>query len=307
MLVEVVRPRPGGSAAPPAPSSREAAYEAPARLRTLRDDLNAERIAPRRSRWNEPTVFFFHPDRQAELEASRTVEAEQPHPLADRIACAVQSLCESVEVRQAARAVPGLREAAARHPVAKPLAELLAVPDDETVLVLNPEQRLGIRLLVRGVVSVNQFQTLLLDAASEELDQARPPSRFRSACGDANPVIPAGVPMTVNLSFQCFRPAALRPDGSMPERFHGSDQWLWGGEPLAAAPRIDGERTILLGEPAFPQSWDVDRRFPALAAETELLEVLSPFRVAERLSRLAGRPVSVRREPSRREPLAAAA
>jgi len=310
MIGEVVRPRLGGCAALPAakPSSRDAAFAARARLRDLRDALLAARPSrPRRSRWNEPPVFFFHPQRQAELIAARPTPAPARHPLADRIVCELELLCDSAEVRQMARAVPGLREAAAALPVARPIADVLAVPDDETVLVLHPDLRLGFRLSVRGIATVNQFQVLLLGEAAEELDLPPPPSRFVSACRDTDPVIPAGVPMVADLPFQCFRPSAVRPDGSAPQGFRGCDRWLWGWEPLAAAPRIDGERTILLGDPAFPQTWEVERRFPNMAAELELLDVLSPFQVAERLSRLAGRPVPVRREPVRRESLAAAA
>lgn len=306
MFAAVVRPPRTASAAQPAASSRVDAFAARERLRSLRDDLNVAKIATRR-RWNVPPLFFFNPERQTELEADRQAALPPESPLAERIAREIESLCESVEVRQMARALPGFWDAVQRHPAACPLAVLLAVPDRETVLVLHPERRLGVRVAVTGVVTIHQFQTLFLDAAAEAIDESRPASRFRAACGDANPVIPAGVPMTIRLPFQCHRPEAMRPDGTLVHGFCGSGHWLWGWEPLAAAPRVDGERTILLGEPVFPQIWEVERRFPAMAAETELLDVLNPFQVAERLGRLAGRPVPVRREPARREALAAAA
>jgi hypothetical protein len=56
---------------------------------------------------------------------------------------------------------------------------------------------------------------------------------------------------------------------------------------------VEGERVVLLGPPPYRATWEVMRRFPALPAEVQLLDVLSPFRVAERLGRLAGRPVPV--------------
>ena len=89
------------------------------------------------------------------------------------------------------------------------------------------------------------------------------------------------------------RPAALRPDGTLPPGFGGSDHWLWPHAALATVPRVDGERVVLLGPPPYRVTWEVSRRFPALAAEVQLVDVLSPFRVAERLGKLAGRPVPV--------------
>jgi hypothetical protein len=296
MLAELVRSRSGERAA----AATDSAYAIRARLAALRDDLLALR-REKRSRWREPALFFFHRSRQLELEAAR------PHPtltdpLCERIAREVFTLSESPGARQAARSVPGLREALANVPAAKPLAQLLAVPDDEIVLVLHPDRRAGYRLSVRGIATVHQFQVLMQSALGEPM-----PSRFASVCRDAEPRVPAGVPMVVNLTHQCFRPAALRTDGTLPEGFDGCDRWLWGWEPLAAAPRIDGERVILLGEPAFPQMWEVERAFPAMAAFAELESALSPFQVAERLSRLAGATVPVHPAQIRHSALAAAA
>src|SRR5207237_729810 len=159
--------------------------------------------------------------------------------------------------------------------------DLLAVADDETVLILDPANRTGFRLFVRGVADADQFQLLFLDAIAGEgwLPGPALPARFRDACRDADPVIPAGVPMVAEVRFQFLRPSAVRPDGSVPGGFRGSDHWLWGHQSLSSAPRIDGERVVLLCEPAFRRTWEVERRFPAMPAELRLLQVLSPFQV----------------------------
>ena len=302
MLAELVRSRPGGREATRPSSPADAGYSARARLAELRDALLAERkrLAVR-SRWNEPALFFFHRERQAELEAARTV-ATTVSPLARRIEREVAALEASVEARQAARGVPGLRDAAGAVPVAKPLAELLAIPDDESVLVIDPNRRTGFRLSVRGVATLNQFQTLMRAAGGEPI-----PARVVRMCRDVEPIVPAGVPMIVDLPFQFFRPAALRKDGTLPPAFDVCDRWLWGWESLAAAPRIDGERVVLVGEPAFPMKWEADRRHPAMAASVQLESALNPFQVADRLSRIVGSPVPVREAPARREALVAAA
>ena len=101
------------------------------------------------------------------------------------------------------------------------------------------------------------------------------------------------MPIVAEARFQLFRASAVQPDGSVPPRFRGCGHWLWGWEAVGAVPRIDGERVVVLGEPAFPATWEVERRFPAMAAQLDLQAILSPFQVAERLSRLAGRPVPV--------------
>jgi len=71
---------------------------------------------------------------------------------------------------------------------------------------------------------------------------------------------PGWRPMVAEVRFQLFKPSAVRPDGSAPAGFTGSDHWLWPQQPLASVPRIDGERVILLGEPAFRTTWEVERR-----------------------------------------------
>src|SRR5262245_17620323 len=196
----------------------EPAFAALSRLARLRDLLNAAvQTPPRRtSRWGEPPVFFFDSARQAELEAARR-PPDEPDPLAElstSIAAELPELFASVEVRRAARAVVGLREAAAalapQLSAAKDLADLLAVPDDETVLILDPATRIGFRLFVRGIADADQFQLLFIDAVAGDWLPSPPlPARFRAACADADPVIPAGVPMVIETRFQFLRPSAV--------------------------------------------------------------------------------------------------
>jgi hypothetical protein len=94
--------------------------------------------------------------------------------------------------------------------------------------------------------------------------------------------------MVVEARFQLLGAAALAPDNTLPDGFAGCEHWLWPAMPLSVVRRVNGERVVLLGPPAFAATWDVSRRFPALAAELRLVETLSPFRVAEHLSRLTG-------------------
>lgn len=268
MIVSASRLPGRGAAAPPAP---DPAFAARPRLLRLRDALAGYR--PSRNRWGEPAVFFFDPARQAELDAARPHTPERPCAVTELVAAELPALVESVEVRRTARAIPGLREAAAavapHVPAAKDLAELLAVPDDETVLALDPARRAGFRVFVRGVADAARFRSLLLDAIADHGGPRR------------------------SAPFLLLRPSAVRADGSIPEGFRGSDHWLWPQQPLASVPRIDRERVVLLAEAPFPMDWEAEPRFPRMAAELRLIDVLNPFQVAERLGRLAGRPVPV--------------
>lgn len=262
----------------------DAAFAARPGLVRLRDDLRAAAVPAPRRPWREAPVFFFDPARQAELDAARgpTPPAAR-HPLDARVAAELPPLVAAVEVRRVARAVPGLRAAAAALapalPAAADLAALLAVPDDEVVTALDPARGIGARVLVRGVATVAEFHLLLADAAPELIDRPPPPA-------------PPGVGAA---HWQLYRPAALRPDGSLPDGFGGHAHWLWGHEPLAAVPRAGGERVLLLGPPAYPATWDISPRFPALAASAEALEVLAPAAVAARLGRPAPRAAAAAR------------
>lgn len=252
---------------PPAP---DPAFAARPRLVVLRDALRA--VTPARRQVDAP-VFFFDRARQAELVAARPAPIPPaPHPVEALIAAELAGLFASAEVRRVARAVPGLRQAASALArtiaAAKDLADLLAVPDEEAVVVLDPAARAGWRVVVTGVAGVGQFHRLWLDSV--------------------------GVPMTGGEPYRFFRPAALRPDGTLPTGFAGADHWLWGHDPLAAVPLIDGERVVLVGEPAYPRAWEDQPRFPDMPASADLDRVLSPFQVADRLAGLIGRPVPVR-------------
>lgn len=283
-------PKPSRAAPRPVPS---AAYDALERLAQFAADMTAALPTSTYSRWNEPDVFFFDRRRQADLEAARPVVAVAD-PLAElstRITAEVAVLCGSVDVRRVARAMPGFRDAAASLaamcPVAKDLADLLAVPDDEVVTVLHPESRLGVRLLVQGVADVGQFHILMLDAIRDLLPGPGVMRRFVTACRDVNPTGTGGVPMLMEPRFQMYAPGALYPNGLLPDGLGGSDHWLRPEMPFARVPTRESERVVLLGSPAYRATWEVSRRFPALAADVRLLEVLSPMRVTERVGRLS--------------------
>ncbi len=271
-------------------------FDAIPRLDRLASDLVAA-SGGRRPRWKETPLFFFDTRRQSDLKSVvRSRPISDPYAgLSERIAAELPSLFASIVVRQVARAVPGLRAAAERLapvcPAAKDLAELLEVPDDEVVVVLHPALRLGFRFVVRGIADIGQLHLLLAAVLGESLPGQPIPRRFVNACRDTNPTTAAGVPMVAEARFQMYTAKALDAKAELPRGFAGSDHWLWPQTPLGALPRVGGERVVLLGPPAYRMTWDITRRFPAMAAELQPLEMMSQFRVAERLEKLTGNPV----------------
>lgn len=237
------------------------AFAARARLARLRDALACAASA-RPSRWNEPAVFFFDPRRQAELEAACP---ERPQPFADLtavIAAERPELIASVEVRRVARATDGLRTAAERLaprcPAARELAALLAIPDDEVFLGLSPLEGTGARLHVRGAATVADLHRLLAPALGLE-------------------------------TFQLFVPAALRAE-SLTSGLSACGHWLWPTQPLAAVPRVGGERVVVVGPATVRPALDFDPPFPGLTIECETVQLLGSEQVAEAVARLGGVP-----------------
>jgi hypothetical protein len=249
---------------------RDAAFAARPRLAALREALISTAKMLRRAVWNEPDVFFFDPKRQAELEAARTAPADSFAELTAVISAELLELVATVEVRRIARATDGLSAAASalapRCRAARDLTELLAVPDDEVFLALVPDNRTGVRLHLRGAATVADLHRILAPAFG-----------------------------LASTPFQLFLPAALRTDGTLPGGFAGCEHWLWPTQPLAAAPRVGGERIVLVGGAVVQPVLDTEPRFPGLKVEVEPVQVLNAFQTAEALARLCGAPVPIQK------------
>ncbi len=305
------QPRPGGRPATAPPDLPDVAVAALPLLTRLRDALaaagrfrdccRARQTRSHAARWGTPPLFFFDAP-AAGLPAARFPAAGDAAAVtaADPLAAAAwdalpglidDALCvlgASVEARHAGRAVPDLIAAAntlaADHAGARRLADTLAVTDDEVVRVLHPHARAGFRLAVRGVADFEQFAVLLAHAVTGDptagrLPGPRPDPRAVAAyqgrpADDADDLV-------AHARFQFYRPAALRPGGTLPTGFAGADHWLWGRQPLSELPRIDGERVVLIGDPVVRSTWDVAPMLPHVAAGVDVLEVMSEAAVGD--------------------------
>jgi hypothetical protein len=242
------------------------------------------------ARWGEPPIFFFGSAAQAEWGQTRPAKPPFPAPylaemsarmpeaatawrtLPDLLDDALTLLPVSVESRRVARAtdeLTALAKTVGKHLLdATEVAELLAVPDEEVLLVVDVDRRTAARVLLTGVADVYQLMIHLADVLP---GRRRPDPRVAAAYRNLDAAPSATV---AEAPFQLLRPDALRPDGTLPDGFAASDHWLWGPEPTARLPRENGERIALLTAATVPHSWDVGRRFPRLPARTELIEVL---------------------------------
>lgn len=209
--------------------------------------------------WGVPKLFFADPAAQAEWGDKQAESAAFPEPfvsllagvfprlaqaweqLPDRLDDAVALLGESLDVRRMARAVPGLRAAAQSVPQAAALAGILALPEEEVWLVIHPAERTGVRVVLEGAADLEQFQSLLAERG-----------------------------LWAGRRFQCYRPEALRPDGTLPVGLAGSSHWYWGREPLGDVHRVGGERVLLLGDPVL--SAPAEPRFHTVKAGLTRLE-----------------------------------
>jgi hypothetical protein len=249
------------------------AYETVSLWPRLRAALEAAHTPKPKSRWGVPLLHFFHKPAQRELERFRE---RQPKPagidpaLEDLIEDAMMLLTESLDVRRTARATAGLMEAAAAVPAAKPLTDLLRMPEGEAIRVIHPAAGTGYRLLTFGVATVNQFHTLYADRIRRP--GSRPSPDAVRAAGEVDPLAGEAFDRT---RVRFLRPAALQTDGTLPDGFRASDHWYWGSESLAEFPLENGERLVLADEPAFAETRPVERMFPRLAGDVEVLEVMA--------------------------------
>ena len=300
--------------------SADIAYAALPLLRKLSATLNdagrflaecrthEERATRKSRRWGVPSLFFFEKRLQQEWENVRPESPAFPEPystavakrfpalaaswtiLPDLLADALTVLYSSRLTRRAARAVPGLQAGA--ETIAKSmtdcrdLADLLSMPEDETVLAIDPAAMTGVRVRVRGIATVHEFHALLADAARATFPGPRPSPAVIAAYRGIG-LNPAEPPIST-ARFQFVHPRALRADGTLPPGLNGTDDWLWGPEPIAVIPFVDGERTILLGEAVSAMAWEAVRRFPFPAERLDVLETLSESDVAAWMRKNAG-------------------
>jgi len=178
---------------------------------------------------------------------------------------ALAVLGRSTEVRRryGAALLPASREleALAGHDL-KCLSSMLAVLDDEPVLVLHRPTGTGYQVRIGGIGDNFQLHTLLahvliggghLPGTAPSADSVRLATDPAPADGGRSGVGATG-------AFEL-----LAPDGSR----------IWNEGTPEDIPVVDGHRLLVLDDPSYARSWNADRFFPMLPGRAELVRVLT--------------------------------
>ncbi|GAA3858842.1 hypothetical protein GCM10022243_25610 [Saccharothrix violaceirubra] len=141
------------------------------------------------------------------------------------------------------------------------LVGLLAVLDDERLVVLHPVSGRGFEITIGGIADNFQLHTLLAatvigDASSGLLLGTPPAPEWVAAATDADPH-PEG--MTAHGQFNLVDA-------------HG--EWIWNEGRPAAIPVFDGRRVVVLEPLPYERSWNAGRIYPDMVPTVRLDRVL---------------------------------
>jgi hypothetical protein len=204
---------------------------------------------------------------------------------------AIAMLARSKIGRQAARQdgqfMGGLARLAPVQPLADWLGQLLAILDDEEILVLHPALGRGYQVSISGVVDNFQLHTLLAgallgDPASGWLP-GQPPAANVVAAARGEPL--TGKNPTMHAVFSLVGWRGLNAAGQLSASATAAHQVAGEGTP-SDIETFEGRRVILLGPPPA-LTWTADARFPGLVAELQVLEKMDTPSVQVWLGRLA--------------------
>jgi hypothetical protein len=190
----------------------------------------------------------------------------------------VQGLLIPLQRKDVRAVLPGraaLVEAVADAPDAPNaswLAGLLAVLDDEPLVVLHRASSRGFRLTISGVADNFQLHTLLAsvvigDPARGLVDGTPPESQWVRSATDGPP-----------------------SGGAVKGRFNLVDAygaWIWNEGTPAGIPLLDGVRVVVLDPPPYERTWSDGRGYPEMVASVRLDEVMPTGEAADWLARVA--------------------
>jgi hypothetical protein len=173
-----------------------------------------------------------------------------------------------------------------RHIAGHWLKFMLSVLDNEPILVLEPETRLGIEGRISGVVDNFQLNILIMDAFPRGLFARRRVSQ------SAVDIVRGGGPQrgeeTVVGTWNLYTWKALGVDGKLPPaKDMGADkQWIWNEGVPDDIPVFEGRRVVLLGPPSYQRSWPAQRLFNKLPGKLDVKKVLKKSEVEEWITKM---------------------
>ncbi|HEX8727875.1 MAG TPA: hypothetical protein VF739_04590 [Ktedonobacterales bacterium] len=174
------------------------------------------------------------------------------------------------------------------------LREMLAVLDDEEIVVLHPGLARGYFIRVAGIGKNFQLYTLVEgaligDEAEGWLPGRRPSPETLALAKDA-PMNLANLPSAAGY-FNLWNWTGLRSDATLEEGLQSdSAHWIWIEGLPADIVAYHGTRVILLGQAPYARGWNAGRYFPAMAGELEVVRQMPEAETRRWLDELARAP-----------------
>jgi hypothetical protein len=234
-------------------------------------------------------------DRDAAFhEAGARVAPQMPHAapawsfLEQIFPPVIAMMSASAPIRDSGRdLLPALEALASSNGGAQWIATMLRVLDDEPYLAIEVPTRRGVKGRMSGI-SVNfQLHMLLMDVFPRLAGEA--PRLSARVVDVARGRGPQQLDEGVQGAWNMYQWTALQADLSLPggQDKSATKDWIWNEGTPSDIPLFDGVRLILLGPPAYPREWGVQRDFMNLPAELTVDAVLSPAEVEACLRRIA--------------------
>ena len=190
---------------------------------------------------------------------------------------AIAMLARSKRARRAANDEGRMFSRIKKFPTYQPmlhwLKQMLAVLDDEELIVLHPEFQRGYRVKISGIAGNHQLFVFLEDLLIGDPAEGYLPGEKPSALTlQAAQGVPMDAPVRHTFIYQ----------------FANWDQtWIWGeGVPMDIA-RFDGVRVIVVEPVPYVRIFEINNPFYGLEPEIELVEMLDTETVSSWMARLA--------------------
>lgn len=189
------------------------------------------------------------------------------------------------------------------------LTQMLQVLDDEELVVLAPEHRLGWRLRIGGIGDNFQLHTLLAGALVGPVEAGGYPGSVgvfgegrQEERQPGRPLPPRAVGVARDLPCSPREPSvwsylqlwnwpALQRDGRLPAQpLAHSDWFVWNEGVPADLLAFEGTRLLLIGPAPFSRSWNGGRIFHGMDARLDVVARLSADEVIDWMRRLSVAP-----------------
>ncbi len=174
-----------------------------------------------------------------------------------------------------------------RHDGGHWLKLMLAVLDNEPIIAIEPQTKLGVVGRISGVALNFQLNVLLMDSFPKSgfWRRRRVP---RPVADTARGLGPQETRHTVSGVWNLYTWEAIQPGLTLPDpgAQGASQNWVWNEGTPADIPVFEGHRVVLLGPPSYQRTWSSQRMFNHLPADLAIERKLTQDEVKQWLERM---------------------